>query len=584
MAKTVIGLEVSMNASSAEGSVKSLKQQLREAQAEVANMADKFGVASTQAVEAAKRAAELKDRIGDAKALTDAFNPDKKFQAFSTALQGVAGGFAAVQGAMGLMGAESKDVEKMLLKVQSAMALSQGLSAITESIDGFKNLKTVALNALNSIKTAIGSTGIGLLVIALGTIYAYWDDIKGAVNGVSNEQEKLNQKTKANLDAENQKLKQLNNQDNILKLQGKSEKDILKLKISQYDVTIKATEASITQSEITKNAQIKAAERNKEILKGLLNFLSIPITAILYAVDKVKNALGESSNLLEDYKEGLAKMIFDPEGIKKEGDKEIQEQRNILNTLKNDRAGFILQLNQLNKQEKENKKTTQKESNDNELKKHKETNDAKIENTKKTIITQKSILDAFKEWKKEEDAEELEREKALSEAKLELKNTELDALSGAVGILKMFSEKNKALQKAALIAENAITIAKIILNTQTANAAVTAKYALIPGGQPIAAAEILKNKINAGIGIATAIAATAKGLAGIGGGGSAGGGGNLGGGGTPAPIGAQMGGTALQQAQINATGNAAVQAFVLESDVSGNQERIERLNRAARIQ
>ena len=53
---------------------------------------------------------------------------------------------------------------------------------------------------------------------------------------------------------------------------------------------------------------------------------------------------------------------------------------------------------------------------------------------------------------------------------------------------------------------------------------------------------------------------------------------------TAAPIGPQMGATALQQAQINAAGSAAVQAFVLESDVSGNQERIERLNRAARIQ
>ena len=52
---------------------------------------------------------------------------------------------------------------------------------------------------------------------------------------------------------------------------------------------------------------------------------------------------------------------------------------------------------------------------------------------------------------------------------------------------------------------------------------------------------------------------------------------------TSAPIGPQLGSTALQQAQINAVGNAAVQAFVLESDVSGNQERIERLNRAARI-
>jgi len=39
----------------------------------------------------------------------------------------------------------------------------------------------------------------------------------------------------------------------------------------------------------------------------------------------------------------------------------------------------------------------------------------------------------------------------------------------------------------------------------------------------------------------------------------------------------------LNQQMINATGNAAVRAFVLETDVSGNQERIKRLNRAARI-
>jgi FkbM family methyltransferase len=166
-------------------------------------MADKFGETSVQAANAAKKAAELKDRVGDAKALTDAFNPDKKFQAFSSALSGVAGGFSAVQGAMGLMGAESKDLEKTMLKVQSAMALSQGLSAITEAQDSFKNLKTVAVDAFKGIKTAIGSTGIGLLVIALGAIYAYWDDIKAAVSGVSEEQEKLNVKTKANLDAEN---------------------------------------------------------------------------------------------------------------------------------------------------------------------------------------------------------------------------------------------------------------------------------------------------------------------------------------------------------------------------------------------
>ena len=193
MAKTVVALEASFDSSQAEGSVKSLRAQLKEAQADVAAMADKFGETSKQAIEAAKRAAELKDKIGDAKDLTATFNPDKKFQAFSQALTGVAGGFAAVQGAMGLFGAESKDLEKTLLKVQSAMALSQGLSAITESGEAFKRLKAVGVDAFNSIKSAIGSTGIGLFVIALGTIVTYWDDIKNAISRVDEKQKALNE-------------------------------------------------------------------------------------------------------------------------------------------------------------------------------------------------------------------------------------------------------------------------------------------------------------------------------------------------------------------------------------------------------
>jgi len=60
-----------------------LIKQLREAQADVGALADKFGATSQQAIQAAKRAAELKDRIGDAKALTDSFNPDQKFKALT---------------------------------------------------------------------------------------------------------------------------------------------------------------------------------------------------------------------------------------------------------------------------------------------------------------------------------------------------------------------------------------------------------------------------------------------------------------------------------------------------------------------
>jgi hypothetical protein len=52
---------------------------------------------------------------------------------------------------------------------------------------------------------------------------------------------------------------------------------------------------------------------------------------------------------------------------------------------------------------------------------------------------------------------------------------------------------------------------------------------------------------------------------------------------TAAPLPPQMSTTMLNQGQINQLSSATNRAFVLESDVTGNQERIQRLNRAARI-
>jgi ribosomal protein S13 len=50
-----------------------------------------------------------------------------------------------------------------------------------------------------------------------------------------------------------------------------------------------------------------------------------------------------------------------------------------------------------------------------------------------------------------------------------------------------------------------------------------------------------------------------------------------------APLAPSLQTTTLNQAQVNQIGNVAARAYVVESDISGNQERITRLNRAARI-
>lgn len=205
MENKVVNLQVKDNLDETTKSVGTLKSQLREAQNEVTALSDKFGATSKEAIEAAKRAGELKDKIGDAKALTEAFNPDAKFKSLSASLTGVAGGFSVVTGAMGAFGANTKDVEEQLLKVQSAMAMASGLQAVGESIDSFKQLGAVLKNTslvqkvmtaatatytfvtgaattgLKLFRLALIGTGIGALVVGVGLLIANFDKVKATI-------------------------------------------------------------------------------------------------------------------------------------------------------------------------------------------------------------------------------------------------------------------------------------------------------------------------------------------------------------------------------------------------------------------
>lgn len=172
----------------AEKSIGSIRKQLKEANGELIAAQRNFGEYSKEAIAAAKRVAQLRDSIQDARETADLFDPGKKFQAFSGALQAVAGGFAAVQGALGLLGVESEDVEKQLLKVQSALALSEGLSRVTDSAKDFARLgaviKTQVVTAFSTLRGAIVATGIGALVVGLGLLVSNFDAVVAAIRKV----------------------------------------------------------------------------------------------------------------------------------------------------------------------------------------------------------------------------------------------------------------------------------------------------------------------------------------------------------------------------------------------------------------
>ena len=291
--KKTIELEVKSNLDSAERSVGSLKSQLRQAQAEVAALSDKFGATSREAVGAAQKAAILKDRIQDAKALTDAFNPDAKFKALSGSLSGVAGGFSVVTGIMGTLGSESKEVESAILKVQSAMAIASGAQALGESIDSFKQLGAVikSTTIFQQISTqaqrlwnlAMSANPVGAVVLAITALLAAGAALVSWYKSSSDEAKKNSQAVKSNSQAlESQKKTADKTADSIkknsdyqlemAKASGASAESIRKLELKLIDEKIAYANSSreVAKNTYHKNlntlASLKAAGAEEDVI------------------------------------------------------------------------------------------------------------------------------------------------------------------------------------------------------------------------------------------------------------------------------------------------------------------------------
>jgi len=173
-----------------------LRQQLKEAQLEMIKLAEAGKQGSKEFIAAAQKAGQLREAIKDAAESANVFTTEGKFQAVTKSLAAVSGGFTAIQGAIGLVSDDTKAFEATFKKLQAAMALTQGLTALADLGDAFKNLGTLAVGAFRSIQAAIGSTGIGLLIVGLGSaitaLALNWDELTGAIDEETKAQNEAN--------------------------------------------------------------------------------------------------------------------------------------------------------------------------------------------------------------------------------------------------------------------------------------------------------------------------------------------------------------------------------------------------------
>ncbi len=549
MADNIVGTKIVIDSSQAVESVGSIKKQLKDATNDLVSLAAKFGEGSQEAVNAAKRVAELRDRIGDAKSMADAFNPDAKFRAFSQSLQGVAGGFAAVQGAMATFGIESEDLQQTLVKVQGALALSEGLNTFLDTgIQGFKNLISVIQNstivikanelatkaaavtmrlfgvevettsvAFNVLKGAIAATGIGLLVVALGQAVSYFDKLSNAAEEATEKQKEFNRTIKEGSKYELDQLTQsLDNQQKIdlakAKARGASEKEIFDIEQSYRR---RRTEAQIRH-------------------------------------------------------------FNDIKKIDQQGAKEA------LNTINKSNAEGIAANYEYQAAERKRRQEAAKQAKEEAERRKKQFEDSKIELTEMSSITQiasKEEQNSYKDISKLKkqtivlNTQIADSERLLAHAKRESQMIALGAIAESLGKASELAEEGSSTQKALAISSAVISA---ILSAQKAYESTIG----IPIVGPVLA------PINAGISLAAGYKSVQKIMAVPTPGGNTGGvsmpGGSYGAAPvSPAPM--QNTITQLNQGTINALGNQAIKAYVLESDVTNSQNRVTRILNSSRF-
>jgi len=566
---------------------RSLRSQLRESVQELARLQNTAGASAKEIANAAKRAAELKDRIGDAKATIDAFNPDAKFKAFGQSIQGVAGAFAGAQGALALFGVESENVQKQLLKVQGALAFSEGLNTILGSIDGFKNLalviKTQVLQAFTTLRGALIASGIGALAIGLGLLIANFDKVKEAILKLVPGLGLVADAIGKIVDSVTDFVGITSETDRALELYAKNSKG----RKEQYERELKVLESQGASEK-------ELSEKRKQIAKEDINVLEAKKrNGVKLSEEETKN-LANSKNELVVIEGNYQKSVL---AIQKKGNDEYLKKQNerIDQELANELAR-ITRINELAEaglsqdQLKIVKVKQQLEADlllfsDNERLKADLTRKSAEQIDKIKRESSKSEVKELKDVKNIFDIVQNNKPKTVALVTSAMDRSIKAAADSEIKIAKLTQEQKLGIISNALrtgmqlagegsVAGKALGIADATINTYVG--ATAALELPPPFGFIAAAATIAQGLLSVQSIINTPIPGAVNDTSGSSG--------------APrlnaAPVPPSFtpnAPTALDQTSLNAIGNVAARAYVVESDITGSQKRIRRIENSARI-
>ena len=446
-------------------------------------------------------------------------------QKLGGALGGATAGFSAVQGVMGLVGGESEQLEKALLKVQSALAIQQGVQGIREAIPAFKQLGASAMKALKGIKTGIAATGIGVLLVAVGAIVAYWDEITEAL-GVNNES--LEEQLELEKQISEEKAKQKSEMEQTIQNNNKFIKrriEILKLEEDIKDLSIdqekNADEIFKKQIEIN---NLKQRQIRVELfsLEGLLS-----------KQEKINLEIQEQT-LIREEQRLIAKKTFDDakkaeEAAAERADKRLSQLRKIQdleNSILEEGVEKEVEISRVNFERliadvegtaKEKKRLTelylfQQQEAENEIRNRFRQEDLKAEeefqvesmlpllesNAQSEIDLKRKTADAVVLIDKDKAEKEKQIAKDLENFKLDTTTKTLGLISG---VAELFGKKSEKAAKRAFNVQKAASIALATIETFKGARAIFASTA----ANPISIANPSAPFIAAGVAVASGL-------------------------------------------------------------------------------
>ena len=168
------------------------------------------------------------------------------------------------------------------------------------------------VSGLSGLKKALLATGVGALVVALGVVVAYWDDIKALIGGVSVELQKQEGKIRKQILEQETQIELLKQQVRLEELKtGESEtitKEYKKQLLIQNEQNIALLENLQTQLELEKSKK-KELGFFEKIGMSLGGVFGVNTSALILQ-NNIKKNYGEQSELIKKISSFLNFIFF----------------------------------------------------------------------------------------------------------------------------------------------------------------------------------------------------------------------------------------------------------------------------------